>query len=300
MACRRTDLALEAKELYEESAGRQSGLRGVEANERTEGGVKITTVRILTAEGAAAVGKPAGSYITLETGEDDADTETAEILARELRVLLDCRDDCFVLVAGLGNAAVTPDAVGPLTVRGTLVTRHLREQLPDIFGDMRPVSALETGVLGTTGMESSAIVGAVTGRTGPERVIAVDALASRSLSRVCRTIQLSDTGIVPGSGVGNSRGALNESTLGVPVIAIGVPTVVDAATLCADMLAEAGLAENSDEARELIGARSSLIVTPKDIDARVKAMANTVSMGINMALHGELSRSDIEWMLRKC
>ena len=300
MTGRRTDLALEAKELYEESAGRQTALSGVEATERAEGEARITTVRVLSGEGAAAIGKPEGTYITIETGEDDADTKTAEILARELRALLDCRDDCFVLVAGLGNAAVTPDAVGPLAVRGTLVTRHLREQLPEIFGDMRPVSALETGVLGTTGMESSAIVGAVAGKTRPERVIAVDALASRSLSRVCRTIQLSDTGIVPGSGVGNSRGALNESTLGVPVIAIGVPTVVDAATLCADMLEEAGLAGYSDEARELLGAQSSMIVTPKDIDARVKAMANTVSMGINMALHETLSRSDIEWMLRKC
>ena len=186
------------------------------------------------------------------------------------------------LVVGLGNRAITPDAVGPKVHEYTLVTRHLVRQVPEHFGDLRPVASLSAGVLGTTGMESGELVRAVSERLRPACVIAVDALASRSLKRVCRTVQLADTGISPGSGVGNHRAALDEESLGVPVLAIGVPTVVDSATLAADILEESGV-EKVDEER-LRGEHDAFMVTTRDIDQQVRDLSKVVGYGINWAL----------------
>ena len=172
--------------------------------------------------------------------EEDAFGRAARALAAELGALLGLAPGAPALVVGLGNRAITPDNIGPKAADQTMVTRHLVERVPEHFGSFRPVAALAAGVLGTTGMESGEVVRAVAEQIKPACVVAVDALASRSLRRVCRTIQLADTGITPGSGVGNARAALNAETLGVPVIAVGVPTVVDAATLTCDVLAEAG------------------------------------------------------------
>lgn len=253
---RRTDLALEAQELWQESAGEQTQLKGVQARDSRQEGYAVTTVRILDQEGAQALGKPAGTYVTLTVDglarrEEDAFGRAVRAVAAELTQLLAGLEGP-VLVACLGNRAVTPDAVGPKVHDHLLITRHLVDQAPEHFGAFRPVASVAAGVLGTTGVESGELVGALTGRLKPVCIIAVDALASRSLDRLCRTIQLADTGIAPGSGVGNHRHALDRESLGVPVIAIGVPTVVDGATLAADLLGTADLPPLGREGEMLV------------------------------------------------
>lgn len=298
MLQRRTDLALEAREIWAESA--QERIEGVEAVESTREGYPVTTVHITSKQGAHALGKPVGTYITLELAglrrrEEDAFPRAARALAEELKRLLPMKKGAGVLVVGLGNQAITPDNIGPGAVRHTLATRHLVEQVPEHFGHFRPVAALAAGVLASTGVESGELVRAVTDKIKPACVIAIDALASRSLKRVCTTIQLADTGITPGSGVGNHRAALNRETLGVPVVALGVPTVVDVATLCADVLAEAGKGDLEPEA--LCGAGSGLMVTPRDIDQSAADLAKVIGFGVNLALQDGLSVEDIEMFL---
>lgn len=300
MLQRRTDLALEAREIWTQGAGNETPLTGVQSSESLRDGYSVTTVRITNQQGEQALGKPVGTYITLELAglkrrEQDSFPRAVHALADELRPLLPVRQGECVLVVGLGNRAITPDNIGPCAVEHTLVTRHLVEQVPDHFGHLRPVAALAAGVLATTGVESGELVRAVVDRLHPSCVIAVDALASRSLSRICSTIQLADTGITPGSGVGNHRTALNKETLGVPVIALGVPTVVDVATLCADVLAEAGKGELEPEALQGIG--SGLMVTPRDIDQSASDLAKVIGFGINLALQETLSIEDIELFL---
>ena len=200
-----------------------------------------------------------------------------------------------VLVVGLGNRAITPDNIGPGTLEYTLVTRHLVEGAPEYFADFRKVAAVEPGVLGTTGIESVEIIRAVVEKIRPDRVVAVDALASRSLSRLCRTVQIADTGIVPGSGVSNARAALSKETLGVDVIALGVPTVVDAATLAADMLEQSGGGQLQRDKLEEMG--SAMIVTPREIDRSVRDIANLLGYGLNLALHDGVGIGDIDMFL---
>lgn len=292
----RTDLALEAKELWQESAGTQTELEGVAAREGQREGFAVTTVQVLNAVGSQAIGKPEGTYITVELDglqrrEEDAFGRAARAVAGELSGLLgQLPPDAPVLVVGLGNRAITPDAIGPKVHEHTMVTRHLVEQIPEHFASFRPVASLSAGVLGTTGMESGELIRAVCDKIRPRCVIAVDALASRSIHRVCRTVQLADTGITPGSGVGNHRHALNRETLGIPVIAIGVPTVVDGATLAADLLGEG-------EPPALIQGAERLIVTPRDIDAQVADLSKVIGFGINLALHQGLSVEDVELFL---
>lgn len=301
MLDRRTDLALEARELWMEAAEEQTQLEGVKAREGEREGFPVTTVEILDSQGAQAIGKPVGRYVTLELGglarrEEEAFPRAAKAIAEELTAMLkDLPAGAPALVVGLGNRAITPDAVGPGAADHTMVTRHLVEQIPEHFGSFRPVSALAAGVLGTTGVESGDLVKALTDKIKPACVIAVDALASRSMKRVCSTVQISDTGIVPGSGVGNHRTALDRETLGVPVIAVGVPTVVDAATIAADVVQEAGKADLDPAA--LGGAGRELIVTPRDIDQRVTDMAKVIGYGINMALQPGITVADIEMFL---
>jgi spore protease len=287
---RRTDLAVEAREIWSESAQQQTELSGVEAREYRREGLPVTHVRILDERGVQALGKPVGSYVTLELDElrrheDGAFRRAAAALSAELRPLLP-EGGRTALVVGLGNRAITPDAVGPLCMENILVTRHLVEQLPDAFGHLRPVAALTPGVLGGTGLESAEIIRGVMARCRPAVVVMVDALASRKLSRLCRTVQLSDTGIVPGSGVGNARAAMNRETLGVPVVAVGVPTVVDAATLASDLLADAGLPEPDGDALRTAG--GGMIVTPKEIDSQVQDVAKVIAYAVNLALHPKL------------
>ena len=292
---RRTDLAIEAQELWNEGADAQTSLSGVRASEELEDGFPVHTVDILDEVGAKALGKPCGSYVTITIDpyvrrEDNAFTRGVHVIASALTDMLDgISPTAPILVIGLGNRAITPDAVGPLVHGHTLITRHLIDTAPQHFGNMRPVSSLACGVLGTTGVESGELVSAMVKKVSPACVIAVDALASRSINRLCRTIQIADTGITPGSGVGNHRNALNRETLGVPVIAVGVPTVVDGATMVADLM-------GTDELPTL-GEGHDLLVTPKDIDTQVSDVSKLIGYSINLALQSTLTLSDVEMLL---
>ena len=295
MKQRRTDLAVEAQELWRESAGETTKLPGVEARDGEREGVPVTTVRILDREGEQALGKPRGTYVTLTL--EGVANRAEGIFGRAVRAVAGERAPLLeqaapegrVLVAGLGNRAITPDAIGPKVHEHILVTRHLVEQMPEHFGHLRPVASLAAEVLGNTGVESGEVVGAVCQKLRPACVIAVDALASRSLERLCRTVQLADTGIAPGSGAGNHRMALDRDSLGVPVLAVGVPTVVEGATLAADLL-------GADELPDLDPGRS-LLVTPKDIDSQVADLSKIVGYGISLALQPGMTVEDLDLLL---
>ena len=285
MFAKRTDLALEARELWQESAEKTTRLSGVKATKQRAEGYPVTRVDILDERGEKALGKPRGTYRTIDLTafwqrKSDFFERAVRAVGGQLKELLP--GDGTVLVIGLGNGAMTPDAVGPLAADSVLVTRHLIAAMPRHFSGFRPVAVFRTGVLGTTGVESAEAVRGLVAQVEPSLVIAVDALASRRVGRVCTTVQLSDTGIIPGSGVGNHRSALNQETLGVPVFAIGVPTVVDSATLAADLLEESGIRDYDGEA--LQKSRQNLMVTPRDIDQQVRDLSKVVGYGINWAL----------------
>ena len=285
MFIKRTDLALEARELWQESAERTSRLSGVKATKTKLEGYPLTRVDILNEKGEAALGKPQGSYLTIDLTtfwqrKADFFERAVRAVGSQLKALLPAQGPA--LVVGLGNPAMTPDAVGPLAADSVLITRHLLSAQPKQFSGFRAVAALRPGVLGTTGIEAAEAVLSLTERLQPAAVIAVDALASRRTERVCAALQLSDSGIVPGSGVGNHRAALNRDTLGVPVIAVGVPTVVDAATLAADLLEAAGIGDIDPE--RLRSGQQGLMVTPRDIDLQVRELGKVIGYAINWAL----------------
>ena len=285
MFTKRTDLALEAREIWQESAEKTTRLAGVKATKQRQEGYPVTRVDILDGQGEAALGKPQGSYLTIDLTtfwqrKADFFERAVRAVGSQLKTLLPPEGPALVI--GLGNDAMTPDAVGPLAVDSVLVTRHLIAAMPKHFSGFRPVAVQRTGVLGTTGVESAEAVRGLVAEVQPALVIAVDALASRRVGRVCATVQLSDTGIIPGSGVGNHRSALNRETLGVPVFTVGIPTVVDAATLAADLMEEAGIADIDED--KLRAGQQNLMVTPRDIDQQVRDLAKVVGYGINWAL----------------
>ena len=287
----RTDLAVEAHALWRESAGETTRLKGVAAREEQVEGMTVTRVEILDQEGARALGKPEGTYLTLDVSplwrrEEDAFPRAVRAVAALLGPLLP--EEGPVLAAGLGNQAMTPDALGPRSLDHLLVTRHLGEALPQL----RPVAGLGAGVLGTTGMEVAEWVRGAAEQVGPAAVIVVDALAARDLERLCATVQIADTGLVPGSGVGNHRMALNRETLGVPVISVGVPTVVDAETIARDLLGEAGAVPNA-----LNGRGRRFFVTPESIDQKIRDLSKVLGYGINLALQESLALEDLEALL---
>ncbi len=295
---RRTDLALEEKELWEESAGETTELPGVAAREKEAGGVRITTVEILDERGEQALHKPVGTYLTLElqaacSREQDGFRRAAEVLGAELGALMGLRKTDKVLVAGLGNRAVTPDAIGPKALEHLLITRHLIDRLPTYFSDYRSVAAIAPGVLGVTGLESAEILSGVVGKARPDCLIVVDALASRSVERICTTVQLSDTGITPGSGIRNARESFDRERFGVPVFAVGVPTVVDVDTLLEDYAGE----EVPEARRRALCGGQDMIVTPRDIDAQVGRIAKLIAYGIDLAVHDGLTTEDIAYFL---
>lgn len=279
----RTDLALEAREAVTKNAGEATELPGVWARERVDRGIKTTRVKILDERGAQKLNKPIGTYVTLEleplTRRETAGFErAAHALARQLRALL---PQCTrYLIVGLGNAAVTPDAVGPETIKNIIVTRHLKLAGGAAFDAFSDVSATQPGVLGATGVESVELVKGVAEKVKPEAIVVVDALAASCAHRLCTTVQLTDTGIVPGSGVQNARAAFNRSTLGAPVIAVGVPTVIDADALIPELEGEPK-------------AISGMVITPRDIDARVRELGRLVGYGIDLAVHRGLRLSDV-------
>ncbi|MBQ2955177.1 MAG: GPR endopeptidase [Clostridia bacterium] len=302
----RTDLAMESAGAH--GAGE---LPGVSVSGWDAGGVQITEVLIENEEGAKLLGKPVGHYITLECDgvrqrDPDARTAVGVLLGEELARLLP-EGKGPVLVVGLGNRMVTPDALGPLTVDGTLVTRHLYSELPHLTDRrMSPVCAMAPGVLGVTGIETKEMVRSMVDAVHPRAVIAVDSLAARSVSRVGSAVQLTDTGIQPGSGVGNHRSALTKDSLGVPVLALGVPMVIYAATIARDAFEQlAGEDETMEQDQALdqltdellAGSMGEMIVTPREVDALVEDAANMLAAGINRALHPGLSDQDILTMM---
>lgn len=295
----RTDLALEATELLRETQGDEGVLPGVESVEEQVGSFKVTTVKVLNEQGEQALGKPIGTYVTVELDalirrEENSFADAVTLVSDRLRDMMKMVKSDNCLVAGLGNDAITPDAIGPQTLKSVMVTRHLKQSMPMEFDAFREVSATRAGVLGNTGVESVEVISSLAKALSPTRIIAVDALASRRADRLCRTVQMSDTGITPGSGVGNHRTALDSRTLGVPVIAIGVPTVVDAATLAMDLMSSAGVSgiQNVD-----FGSSGEMIVTPRDIDSSVHDISKLVGYAVNLAMHDGLTIEDVDMML---
>lgn len=290
----RTDLAVEAIENHKTAAA----LPHVRQSDRTLEGFAVHEVRILSEDAAREIGKPQGRYLTLELDalicrEEDAFPRACKALSTLLRELLPHPNDGPVLIAGLGNRMITPDAIGPQTADHVIATRHLVAQSPAIFADWRPVSALAPGVLGQTGVETGEVICGVLDRVRPAAVIAVDALAAGRLSRLLRTVQLADTGITPGAGVGNARAALNKETLGVPVIAVGVPTVVDGATLAHEISSQLG--QPACEALDDLS--QPVMITTRDIDREVADITRMIGYAVNMALHPHLSVADIDLYL---
>ena len=290
----RTDLAVEAIENHKTAAA----LPHVRQSDRTLEGFAVHEVRILSEDAAREIGKPQGRYLTLELDalirrEEDAFPRACKALSTLLRELLPHPNDGPVLIAGLGNRMVTPDAIGPQTADHVIATRHLVAQSPEVFADWRPVSALAPGVLGQTGVETGEVICGVLDRVRPAAVIAVDALAAGRLSRLLRTVQLADTGITPGAGVGNARAALNKETLGVPVIAVGVPTVVDGATLAHEISSQLG--QPACEALDDLS--QPVMITTRDIDREVADISRMIGYAVNMALHPHLSVADIDLYL---
>ena len=290
----RTDLAVEEIENHKTAAA----LPHVRQSDRTLEGFAVHEVRILSEDAAREIGKPQGRYLTLELDalirrEEDAFPRACKALSTLLRELLPHPNDGPVLIAGLGNRMITPDAIGPQTADHVIATRHLVAQSPAIFADWRPVSALAPGVLGQTGVETGEVICGVLDRVRPAAVIAVDALAAGRLSRLLRTVQLADTGITPGAGVGNARAALNKETLGVPVIAVGVPTVVDGATLAHEISSQLG--QPACEALDDLS--QPVMITTRDIDREVADISRMIGYAVNMALHPHLSVADIDLYL---
>ena len=306
----RTDLALERRDIFKKSNNLDE-IDGIDAEEKViDENLKVSKVKITNSNGEQAIGKPIGDYITidiknLKIADEEEIQKSAEILSNELKQIIDkhieYKDD--VLVAGLGNLHVTPDSLGSKVASNIDITRHIIKYMPQYIDEnARPVSALSPGVLGTTGIETLEVLEGVIDKIKPKMLIVIDALASRSIERISSTIQLSDTGIVPGAGVGNTRKELSKKTLGIPVIAIGIPTVVESAVLvndCLDLFIEKLQEEaksneylnnlkeqdNYEEIKEALNPYDyNMIVTPKEIDELIKNMASIVARGINLSV----------------
>ena len=281
----RTDLAIEA-----EGCGKND-FSGMKREEYASAGLKVTRIDITADRAARVIGKPMGRYVTvegLEMTETFCDVrEHIELIGQELRRLLPSSEGT-VLVVGLGNRDITPDALGPKCIEHIIATRHIKNELNKSAGlsSLKSVAAVAPGVLGQTGIEAAEFLAGVVSRIRPVAMVAVDALASRSLARLGTTIQLGDTGISPGGGIGSRRITLNEKTLGVPVIAAGVPTVVDAATLAWDILGKDGCEPDEERINEVMQGRS-MFVTPKETDLLTERGARLLGMAINCALQPE-------------
>lgn len=306
----RTDLALERRDIYKKINKLQE-IDGVESvEENIDSNIKVSRVKIINENGEKALGKPKGNYITIDinklklAGEEEIQ-KTSQTLSNELMKLIDLHTDKQgeILIVGLGNIYVTPDALGPKVINEIDVTRHIIKYLPQYVEEgTRPVSAISPGVLGTTGIETVEILKGIVDNTKPKLLIVIDALASRSIDRISSTIQISDTGIVPGAGVGNTRQEISEASLGIPVLALGIPTVVELATLVSDGIdifinrlqerAESNeylnkLQQNDkyEEVKEALNVGEyNMIVTPKEIDDLIENMKDIVARGINFAL----------------
>lgn len=306
----RTDLALERRDLYKKANNIEDEVDGIETEEeKVDEDIKITRVKVLNENGENAIGKKVGKYITIDinnlkiAGEEQIQ-KASEALTKELKELLKkhIEEQEPLLVVGLGNLYVTPDALGPKVVQDIDVTRHILQYMPEALDkNTRPVSAISPGVLGTTGIETLEILKGIVDNIKPKLLIIIDALASRSIERISSTVQIADTGIIPGAGVGNTRKELSIETLGIPVVAIGIPTVVEAATIAADSL-DLFIQKVQEQAKsndflnqlqeedkyemikEVLAPNDyNFIVTPKEIDELIENMKDIVARGINFA-----------------
>lgn len=314
----RTDLALEAREMLSRKTSEE--IPGVRVETIDDDDIIITRVHITTTEAQQIMGKPLGRYVTIEASglrykNTPLQEDVMQHVAEEFAELTGLKQDATVLVVGLGNWNVTPDALGPKVVDKIVVTRHLQSMIsPELKGGVRSVCAISPGVLGITGMETSDIIAGIVSRIKPDLVVAIDALAAASTQRVVTTIQLTNTGINPGSGVGNKRFGLNQESLGVPVVAIGIPTVVHASTIAMDTIdtlhKHAAFAryfksmENlSDADRQVIVRQvlpdtlGDLMVTPKEVDRLIDDMSVVVAGGVNQALHPNIDYENIHLYL---
>ena len=307
----RTDLAIERRDLYRSANNIENEIEGIET-EKEENNENITTtrVKVTNEKGEQAIGKPVGTYITIDmknlkiAGNDEIQ-QASEIVTKELKNLIDkhTNKEGDILIVGLGNVYVTPDSLGPKVVKDIDITRHLLRYAPQYLEkDTRPISAIAPGVLGTTGIETMEVIKGIVENIKPKLIIVIDSLASKSIERISSTVQIADTGIVPGAGVGNTRNEISEKTLNIPVIAIGVPMVVDAATIASDSIdlfieklqSEAQSNEYLNQLKEtnkydlireaLIPKDYNLIVTPKEIDELIENMKDVVARGINFAV----------------
>lgn len=314
----RTDMAIERRDLYQK-ANKVKETPGIQVSqEQVNKDISISRVEVQNEQGEQAIRKPIGNYITidiknLKIATEEEITKAGEVVTKELKALMQplVQEKEDILVVGLGNVYVTPDSLGPSVIKDIDITRHLIEHLPQYVDEnTRPVSAISPGVLGTTGIETQEILTGIIEKVKPKLVIVIDALASRSIERISSTIQLADTGIVPGAGVGNKRKELTKQTLGIPVIAIGIPTVVEAATIAADSL-DLVFQKMQEEAEKTVTDGEKLytifkeiteedkynmikevllpkdynfIVTPKEIDELIKTMSSIVARGINASL----------------
>ncbi|WP_317368358.1 GPR endopeptidase [uncultured Tyzzerella sp.] len=316
----RTDLAIEVTEMLTQETD-DNHIEGVELYVDNVDDIEISWVNIKNEKGQETMGKPIGNYVTIESEamkENDVITheKITDIFSKNLIKLCSLNENSTILIVGLGNWNVTPDALGPKVISKVLVTRHIRDTLPkEIDKGVRPVSAISPGVMGITGIETAEIVKGVVDRLKPDIVIAIDALATRKTSRINATIQMSDTGIAPGGGMGNKRKILNKETLGVPVIAIGVPTVVDAGTLVNDtidlmidslvneikggkefyqMLKDLDKEEKYNLINNVLNPYTgNLFVTPKEVDATIERLAKIIANAINIAMHPSIDFNDI-------
>ena len=307
----RTDLASERREIYQKANNLSNEIDGIESTkEEINENIKVERVKITNEDGEKAIGKPLGNYITIDVkklkiAQEEEIKKAAETLSNELKKIIDTHIDKQgeILVVGLGNIYVTPDSLGPKVINEIEVTRHIINYLPQYVEEgTRMVSAISPGVLGTTGIETVEILKGIVDNINPKLAIVIDALASRSIERISSTVQLSDTGIVPGAGVGNTRSEISQKTLGIPVIAIGIPTVVETAVLVNDSL-DLFIQKLQDEAKSneylnklkeednyqeikeaLLPKDYNLIVTPKEIDDLIENMKDIVVQGINQSL----------------
>ncbi len=307
----RTDLALERRDLYKKANNIEKEVDGIETTEEKIGeDITVSKVKILNENGENAIGKKKGNYITidiknLKIASEDEIQKASEVVTKELKDIINnlVSPEDPILIVGLGNLYVTPDALGPRVVQDIDITRHILEYMPNVLEQgTRSVSAVSPGVLGTTGIETLEILKGIVDNIKPKLIIVIDALASRSIARISSTIQIADTGIVPGAGVGNARKELTINTLGIPVIAMGVPTCVEAATIAADSL-DLFIQKVQEEAqsndflnklqdedkyemiKEVLAPQDyNFIVTPKEIDELIENMSSVVARGINFAI----------------
>ena len=306
----RTDLADERQDIYKKINNIENDIPGVETEkEDISENIKLSRVKIINKQGEENLGKPIGTYTTIDVkklkiAEDEDIQKASEVVTAELKKLIEKHigkeDD--ILVVGLGNVYVTPDSLGPKVIKEVDITRHFLKYAPEyIDPNTRPVTAIAPGVLGTTGIETMEIVKGIVDNVKPKMIIVIDSLASKSIERISSTIQIADTGIVPGAGVGNTRNEISEKTLGVPVIAIGVPMVVDLATItdnCLDIFIENLQKEaksneilnnlrqqnNYEEIKNALSVQEyNMIVTPKEIDELIENMKDVVVRGINFS-----------------